>query len=74
MVSSWSLGYNEWGFSGGSDSKESACNEGGLGLIPGLGRSPGGVNGTPFCYSSLENPMDTGAWWATVQGVAKRWT
>ena len=41
------------------------------GPIPGLGRSPGGGNGNPLQYSCLENPMDRGAWWATVQGVAK---
>ena len=40
----------------GSDSKESACNAGGLGSIPGLGRSPGGGHGNPFQYSCLENP------------------
>jgi len=44
------------GFLGGSDSKESACNMGDLGSIPGLGRSPGGVNGYPLQYSRLENP------------------
>ena len=44
------------GPSGGSDSEESACNVGDLGLIPGLGRSPGGGHGNPFQYSSLENP------------------
>ena len=43
-------------FSGGSDSKESACNEGDLGSIPGLGRSPGGGRGNPLQYSCLENP------------------
>ena len=59
------------GFSGGSDSKESACNAGDLGLIPGSGRSPGEGNGNPLQYSCLENPMDRGAWWATVLGVAK---
>ena len=42
--------------------------------IPGLERSPGGGNGNPPQYSWLENPMDRGAWWATVQGVAKSWT
>ena len=51
-------------FPGGSDSKESACNMGELGLIPGLERSPGGGNGNPFQDSCLENPMDRGAWWA----------
>jgi len=40
-------------------------------LIPGLGTSPGEVNGNPFQYSCLGNPMDRGAWWATVYGVAK---
>ena len=39
--------------------------------IPGWGRSPGGGNGNPLQYSCLENPMDRGAWWATVHGVAK---
>ena len=44
------------------------------GSIPGLGRSPGGGHGNPLQYSWLENPMDRGAWWATVHGVAKSWT
>ena len=44
------------GFPGGSDSKESACNAGDLGLIPGLGRPPGGGHGNPLQYSCLENP------------------
>ena len=57
-----------------SVSKESACNAGNLGSIPGLRRSPGEGNGNPFQYSCLENPMDRGAWWATVHGVAKSWT
>ena len=47
-----------WGFPGGSDGKESACNAGDLGLIPGLGRSPGGGNDNPLQYSCLGNPMD----------------
>ena len=46
------------GFPGGSDSKESACNMGDLGLIPGLGRFPGEGKGYPFQYSGLENSMD----------------
>ena len=58
--------------SGGSDGKESACNAGDTGLIP--GRSPGEVNGYPLQYSCLENPMDRGAWQATVHGVTKSWT
>ena len=62
------------GFPGGSGSKEFACNAGHLGLIPGLGRTPGGQRGNPLQYSCLENPMDRGAWRATVRGVAKRQT
>ena len=50
---------------GGSDSKESACNAGDPGSIPGSGRSPGVGNGNPLQYSCLENSMDRGAWWAT---------
>ena len=59
------------GFPGGSEVKASACNVGDLGSIPGLGRSPGEGNGNPLQSSCLENPMDGGAWWATVHGVAK---
>ena len=51
--------------------KESACNAGDPGSIPGLGRSPGEGNGNPLQYSCLENPMDGGAWWAIVRRVAK---
>ena len=58
-------------FPGGSEVKASACNEGDLGLIAGAGRSPGEGDGNPLQYSCLENPMDGGAWWATVYGVAK---
>ena len=58
----------------GSDGKASAYNEGDPGSIPGLGRSPGEGNGNPLQHSCLENPMDRGAWWATVHGVAKSWT
>ena len=58
-------------FPGGSDGKASAYNAGDPGLIPGSGRSPGKANGNPLQYSCLENPMDGGAWWATVHGVAK---
>ena len=47
------------------------CNVGDLGSILGLGRSPEEGNGNPLQYSRLENPMDGGAWWATVHGVAK---
>ena len=59
------------GFSGSSDGKESACNVGDPGLIPGSGRSPGEGNGNPLQYSCLENPMNGGVWQATVHGVAK---
>ena len=51
--------------------KEFACNARGLSLIPASGRSPGEGNGYPLHYSSLENSMDRGAWWAMVHGVAK---
>ena len=51
----------------GSDGKESVCNAGDPGSIPGLGGSPGGGNGNPLQYSCLENPMDRGAWWASPQ-------
>ena len=57
-----------------SDGKESAFNVGDLGLMPGLGRSPAERHGNPLQYFCLENPMDSGAWWATVQGIAKSWT
>ena len=43
------------------------------GLIPGVGRSAGGGHGNSLQYSCLENPMDGGAWWATVYGVTRRW-
>ena len=61
-------------FPGGSEDKVSACNAGDPGSIPGLGKSPGEGNGDPFQYSCLENPMDRGAWRATVHGVSKSWT
>ena len=59
------------GFPGGSDGKESTCNAGDLGLIPGLGRSPGEGKGYPLQYSCLENSVDRGAWQATVQWITK---
>ena len=59
------------GFPGGSDGKESACNTGDPGSIPGSERFSGGEKGNPLQYSCLENPMDQGAWQATVHGVAK---
>ena len=60
-----------FGFPGGSEVKASACNAGDLGLIPGLGKYPGEGNGNPLQYSCLKNPMDGGAWWTTVHGVAE---
>ena len=62
------------GFPCGSDSKESACNAGDLGSIPGSGRSPGEGNDNPLQYSCLENFMDRGAWWAIERRVVKSQT
>ena len=59
------------GFPGGSDGKASAYNVGDLGSVPGLGRSPGEGNGNPFQYFCLENPMDRGAWRATVHKLTE---
>ena len=61
-------------FPGGSDSKASVYTAGDLGSIPGLGRSLGEGNGNPLQYACLENSMDGGAWYVTVQGIAKSWT
>ena len=63
--------YNQLIFPSGSDGKESACNVGDLASIPGLGRYPGDGDGNPLKYSCLENPMDRGAWRATVHGITK---
>ena len=60
------------GFLGGSVVKIPSANAGDVVSIPVWGRSPGGGHGNPLQYSCLENPMDRGAWWATVHGVAKR--
>ena len=62
------------GFLGGSDGKESACNAGDLGSIPGLGLSCGGGHGNPPQYSWLENSHGQRSLWATVHGVAKSQT
>ena len=62
---------DRYGLPRGSDGKESACNAGDLGSVPGLGRSPGKGNGNPLQYSCLENSMDRGGWQATVHGVAE---
>ena len=59
------------GFTGGSVVKNPSAKAGDVGSIPELGRSPGEGNGNPLQYSYLENPMDGGAWWARVHGVAK---
>ena len=62
------------GLPGISDDKEFACNAGDIrdtGSVPGSGRSPGAGRGNPLQYSCLDNPMDRGAWQATVHGVAK---
>ena len=58
-------------FPGGLDGKESARSVEDLGSIPGLGRSPGVGNGNSLQYACLENPVDRGAWWATVRRVEK---
>ena len=63
-----------WGFPGASVVKNPPANAGDAGLILRLGRSPGGGDGNLLQYSCLENPMDRGAWWATVHGVAKSQT
>ena len=66
--------YTYMSFLCGSDGKESACNVGDPGSILGSGRSPGEGSGNPLQYSCLENPVDGGAWQATVHGVAKSQT
>ena len=73
-INTWMHVVGIWDFPCGSDGKETASNAGDLGLTPRLGRSPGGGYGNPLQYTCLENPMDRGAWWATVHRVAKRWT
>ena len=65
----WTLGFPD-----GSDSKDSACDVGDLGSIPGSGRSPGGGHGNPLQYYCLENAMDRKGWLATVHRVAQSWT
>ena len=66
--------YSSWGFPGSTVVKNSRANAGGardVGLIPRSGRSPGGGYGNPLHYSCWGNPMDRGAWWATVRGDAE---
>ena len=79
IISSYTLPFGEEGhllsfFPSGSDGKASAYHAGDLGSIPGSGKSLEGGNGNPLQYSCLENPMDRGAWQATVHGIAKSWT
>ena len=74
MVMILPIGNCCWGFPGGSDGKESACIAGDLGSAPGLGRSWRREWRYTVQYSCLENPMDRGAWWATVHGVTKSQT
>ena len=62
------------GFPGGSVVENQPLNAGDMGSIPGSGRSPGEGNGNPLWYSYLGNPMDRGAWRATVHGIVKSWT
>ena len=59
------------GFPGSSVGKETACSAGDPGSIPGSGRALEEGNGNPLQYSCLENPIDTGAWWASVYGVTR---
>ena len=78
-MASLTFGTSSWvgvgmGFPRDSDGKESACNAGDLGSIPGSGRAPGEGHGNPLQYSCLEDSVDGGAWWATDHGVAKSWT
>jgi len=61
-------------FPGGSDGKESSCTEEDRGLITGLGRTPGKINGYSLQYSCLENSMDRGAWQIIDHEVTKSWT
>ena len=68
------LSRSPMGFPGGSDGKESSCNAGDLGCIPGLGRFPREGNGFPLRYSGLKNSTDRGAWQATIHGMANSWT
>ena len=60
-----------WTFPGGSAVKNLSAKAGNTGSIPGMGRSPGGENGNPLQYFCLGNPMDRGAWQATIHGVTE---
>ena len=70
LTSCWQL----WGFPGSSAGKESLCNAGDVDLVPGSGKSFRAGNSKPLQYSSLENSMGRGAWWAAVYGVAQSQT
>ena len=65
------MSFKPMGFPDGSDDKDSSCSAGDPGLIPGLGKCPGGGNGNPLQYSCLENPMERRASQAIVHEVAK---
>ena len=69
MATLFLISTKEMGFPGGSDDRESACNAGDLGSIPGSGRSPGEGNDNPLQYSYLENSVNRGVWQATVHGI-----
>ena len=71
MFAMYHFGKLQMGFPGGSEGKESTCNAGDPGSVPGSGRPPGEGNGYPLLYSCLENPMYREAWLATVYGVTK---
>ena len=70
----WIGNGHDWGFLGGSVVKNSPANAGDPGSIPDLGRSPAEGNGNLLKYSWLGNPMDRGAWQATIHGLAQSWT
>ena len=70
----WVFIKNQKGFPGGLAVKNLPANTGDRGSIPGLGKSPGEGNGNQLQYSCLENPMDRGAWRATIHGVTESWT
>ena len=74
LIFQGSIIHNIWGFTGGSVVKESACDAGDPGSIPGSGRCLGEGNGNPLRYSCLGNAMDRGAWRAAVHGIANSWT
>ena len=71
MINKCTVVYIKWEFPSSSIGKESACNAGDPGLIAGSEKSPGEGNGNPLQYSCLDNPIDGGAWQATVQGVTR---